>query len=719
MLAYVDERATSAGQDGDTLSALIPALSSRIEELEARNQELESTVRSLQTLSEQLQAALREAQLGFRRHVRQRVAASELQAALALSFDAAAPGSKPAGSEASEGSPTSEAQESAASAAAETTESASQQEPPAGGPAAKKRDRHGRRNIGIIPQVFIDIVPPQVQLEGLKHFEQIGAEQSAVVGYRRGGPVQVVFRRIKFVPIGSTESNDMPADDAATAAAAQSSEMSDYAQDAPADAAGGEFEPSAAVAGADSAADSAAGCELEPSAAVAGADSAAGCELEPSAAVAGADSAAGCELDPTTSVRQQSRNSLTITLSASEILCLPPDTAFKCSPFVDGALVWYEPDPPEPEPNEQVLIGVLPQRPLDKGMADASLIARVICRKLDYHMPYYRQQTELSRFGLPISRANLCRWHFECGAIAESIAGAMWNEALARSWFAMDATGTAIFDRPRYRKGHVFVLVAPGDGVLFRYAPVYDGATVNELFGGTDATIVADASSCHNLVFGPGKHKGSGCWSHGRKRFVAAFNGGEKQLAAIGLQFIRVLFRIEDEIALLSPQDRLRIRTEKSAPIVAAFYQYVEQHSHLVSAQSLMHAAFVYVTNQRDMLCRFLTNGELPIHNNASERALRRVVKGRLNWLFMRSDEHAEHTCALYSLVASCDQHGLDPEFYLQEVLTVAPSWPASRVIELSPKYWVQTRQELIRQGRLRYIDLGAVTGSRLQFRPC
>jgi hypothetical protein len=84
----------------------------------------------------------------------------------------------------------------------------------------------------------------------------------------------------------------------------------------------------------------------------------------------------------------------------------------------------------------------------------------------------------------------------------------------------------------------------------------------------------------------------------------------------------------------------------------------------------------------------------------------------------MGSDDHAEHTCALYSLIASCEQHGLDPEFYLQEVLTVAPSWPASRVIELSPKYWVQTRQRLIREGRLRYIDLGAITGSRLRFRP-
>jgi transposase len=84
----------------------------------------------------------------------------------------------------------------------------------------------------------------------------------------------------------------------------------------------------------------------------------------------------------------------------------------------------------------------------------------------------------------------------------------------------------------------------------------------------------------------------------------------------------------------------------------------------------------------------------------------------------MYSDDHAEHTCALASLIASCDQHGLDPEFYLQEILTVAPSWPRSRVLELSPKFWVETRQRLIRDGALRYIDLARITGSQLVFRP-
>jgi hypothetical protein len=65
-------------------------------------------------------------------------------------------------------------------------------------------------------------------------------------------------------------------------------------------------------------------------------------------------------------------------------------------------------------------------------------------------------------------------------------------------------------------------------------------------------------------------------------------------------------------------------------------------------------------------------------------------------------------------LIVSCEVHGLDPELYLQEVLTVAPSWPVHRMLELTPKHWVGTRQRLIAEGRLKYIDLAAIAGSRL-----
>jgi hypothetical protein len=714
VLDYVAERGAIAATSDDersALAALLLPLTDHLQALEKRNCELEAAVRSLRNMSEQLQHALREAQLGFRRHIRQRVSDSALQAALAFptAADTTAPNATtdesisdsvatPTGGESSDAL-VAQQQSSDGQLSADPS---TPQPPPAGRPSNKKRDPHGRGKVGVIPQIFIEIVPTQVQLEGLQHFERIGVEDSPVLGYRRGGPIQVVFRRVKFVAKSgaSSESRQNELDASTAAPKAISEEMS---------------ATSASPPTMDQSSLSAVVSAAAPAPSVSGsATTACGPVGETIANIAAEGESDPVSLKPTDS-RAPANGPVAVT--ASDVLCVPADPAFKRSPFVDGALVWYVPEPPDLQPERPVLIADLPERALVRGMADASLIAHAISHKLDFHMPYYRQQTELRRHGLPLSRANLCRWHFEAGACAIPIADAMWEEALQRRWFAMDATSTAIFDKTKYRKGHIYVLVAPGDSVLFRYAPKYDGPTVQKLFGNTNALVVADACATNNPAFGPGKVRGCGCWSHLRKRWVAAFDAGEKGMAAPGLLFIRKLFLIEDAIALLSVEDRLTIRNEKSAPLVDALYEYIDRCPP-VDADHPMYDALNYPINQKELLCRFLSNGEIPIHNNWSEGALRRVVKGRAAWLFMFSDEHAEHTCALISLLASCDQHGLDPEFYLQEVLTVAPSWPRSRVLELSPKYWLQTRQHLIRNGSLRYIDLAQISGSKLVFRP-
>jgi transposase len=81
--------------------------------------------------------------------------------------------------------------------------------------------------------------------------------------------------------------------------------------------------------------------------------------------------------------------------------------------------------------------------------------------------------------------------------------------------------------------------------------------------------------------------------------------------------------------------------------------------------------------------------------NNASERALRSIAVGRKAWLFMGSDDHAQSAANLFSLMASCQLHGLDPETYLAEIFRVMPHWPRDRYLELAPKYWTVTRARL------------------------
>lgn len=61
----------------------------------------------------------------------------------------------------------------------------------------------------------------------------------------------------------------------------------------------------------------------------------------------------------------------------------------------------------------------------------------------------------------------------------------------------------------------------------------------------------------------------------------------------------------------------------------------------------------------------------------------------------MGSDDHAEAAANLFSLIASCKLHQLDPEAYLRDLFRVLVHWPKDRYLELAPKYWVFTRARL------------------------
>jgi transposase len=70
-------------------------------------------------------------------------------------------------------------------------------------------------------------------------------------------------------------------------------------------------------------------------------------------------------------------------------------------------------------------------------------------------------------------------------------------------------------------------------------------------------------------------------------------------------------------------------------------------------------------------------------------------VVGRKNWMFYGSDTHAEAAAAIFSLIASCRLHRLDPFAYLEEILRVLPYWPRDRYLELAPAHWTATRAHL------------------------
>jgi transposase len=69
-------------------------------------------------------------------------------------------------------------------------------------------------------------------------------------------------------------------------------------------------------------------------------------------------------------------------------------------------------------------------------------------------------------------------------------------------------------------------------------------------------------------------------------------------------------------------------------------------------------------------------------------RALRTVARGRNNWTFCGSDAGGHRAAILYSLVATCKAHGIDPWAYLRDVFDRIPTHPNRRRAELLPRQW-------------------------------
>ena len=64
--------------------------------------------------------------------------------------------------------------------------------------------------------------------------------------------------------------------------------------------------------------------------------------------------------------------------------------------------------------------------------------------------------------------------------------------------------------------------------------------------------------------------------------------------------------------------------------------------------------------------------------------------------MFYGSNSHAESAAAIFTLIASCRLHGIDPEQYFDEVMRALPDWPKDRYLELAPKHWKATRANLL-----------------------
>jgi transposase len=371
-----------------------------------------------------------------------------------------------------------------------------------------------------------------------------------------------------------------------------------------------------------------------------------------------------------------------------------------------------EAQPRDNKPAFTIVTAAMPKEMFPRGLLAPSMIAHVLVQKYRWGLPFHRQSRMLAAEGCRIDDSVMCRYAEDAGATLGCIVDACAEEAKRQAFcLSTDATGVCIQPEPlagrqrqACRKGHFFVVLADRDHVFFEYQPRHTSAAVCDMFRGFSGYIQADAHAIYDAIFrGEARAndddpppKEVGCWSHCRRRAWEAAVVAKDPAAREALLRMQALFQLEAQWADLAPAQRHARRQLASRPLVDSFFAWAaEQYALVKDTRGLVATAFGYAVRQQAALRRFLEDGRLPLTNNHSERALRGIAVGRKAWLFFGSDDHATAAANLFSLIASCELHGLDPEAYLLDIIHVLPYWPRTRYLELAPKYWAATRARI------------------------
>lgn len=183
----------------------------------------------------------------------------------------------------------------------------------------------------------------------------------------------------------------------------------------------------------------------------------------------------------------------------------------------------------------------------------------------------------------------------------------------------------------------------------------------------------------------------SGCLAHARRKFHELWANQGSQVGEQALKFFGELYAVEREVAELVPEERRRIRQERSRKVADALQQWLAGQRLRVPDGSATAKAIDYSLKRWHALTRYIDDGDLPADNNRVENQIRPIAIGRNNWLFAGSLRAGQRAAAVMSLIQSAKLNGLEPHAYLSDILERLPTQPASRVAELLPHRW-QTR---------------------------
>ena len=333
-----------------------------------------------------------------------------------------------------------------------------------------------------------------------------------------------------------------------------------------------------------------------------------------------------------------------------------------------------------------------PSGVFDRSFADVSLVAGILVDKFQYHLPLYRQHQRLAAGGVTMSRQTLTNFVARAADLLAPVYYAQLSSILQSKVLAMDETpikaGQA--GKGKLHQGFFWPLYGDKDEVAFPYGATRALTQAKEILGEFAGTLVTDGYGVYSRY--ASKVTGvshATCWAHTRRKFIEA-EVSDARRCQKALEYIRLLYEIEESVRDRESAEVLCARRERSLPVVEEFFDWLgtELTDLTILPSSPFSKAASYAIERKNSLSVYLSDSAVPIDTNHLERALRPIPMGRKNWLFCWTEVGAEYVGKIQSLLVTCRLHGINPYTYFVDVLQRVSITKASDVADLTPIRW-------------------------------
>lgn len=344
-------------------------------------------------------------------------------------------------------------------------------------------------------------------------------------------------------------------------------------------------------------------------------------------------------------------------------------------------------------PNGQgILIGELPVRPIEKGIAEAGLLSGILVDKFVDHLPLYRQVERFKREQVRIPATTIDSWITQVADLVDPLYEHLKKLVLGQGYLQVDETPIKVLDHRnnsgKTHQGYHWVYNAPLQGAVFydyQQGRGREGPT--KLLKNFTGYLQTDGYSVYEMFAQRPGITHVACMAHARRKFEQALDY-DAQKAGWVMKKIQELYAIERQAreAGMLPVQRKEVRLEKSLPVLNELGKQMAEWNKTAIPKSPMGIALGYAIQRWDSLMAYLYDGSLEIDNNWVENAIRPNALGRKNYLFAGSHEGARRAAMFYSFFGTCKKNNVNPYEWLKKVLEVIPTHPANKIGDLLPQ---------------------------------